>query len=630
MSDHPEGMGHESGLNERPRRTRAQKSVPPPDAGAVQAPDRVPYVPLGVRGDYLFLLDAGGVFRAHRCKDLNRPTLISIFGTDASSIFDLYPTNWEQNKTTGRWEPVVSLKSFNYYLAVRDTVQRCRDAGIFDPEIQLRGRGAWLGRSDKGEHLVLHLGDHLIVGGKRKSLTSLSGFGYARAPTLRGLSQLPVSGSEAAGDWLIQLFGRWHWQYKRLAPLLLTGAIAGAMLSGALPMRPALAIGGGVLCGKRQLLRAVRRVLGPFVIIAHEADESHISQVVGWDSLAVLIDPPVDALSAKPLRPPRPPTWVAETAAVRMRPYDGMRFCTDETANQLGLGDRPHFLELTLGGRPDTRPSAISEDDCRARRPLVLRRMADQFVQLKQTVFPAWLELLEVQEGATELVRTIALLLACAWVLQRDDEPQERNFDALQPELDQLMGMEHEWRRPAWLQVLDCVRRVPVRLSSSSQTTLLEKIGIAAGVVLDGETPTLDQGGRWTEAQAIEHARRDPQARQAHHLIGQFGIRVLDDLPEVLRTGGDPGGYRCVAIAISAPMRDAELDRMTNWQQLVRQGMNIRMLLQHPKVRSLRSTVHFSVIGSCHCLVMPLDLVLGGLASEDPEGIADAWRKAET
>jgi hypothetical protein len=63
-------------------------------------------------------------------------------------------------------------------------------------------------------------------------------------------------------------------------------------------------------------------------------------------------------------------------------------------------------------------------------------------------------------------------------------------------------------------------------------------------------------------------------------LVGQFGIKVLGDLPKELHTDEDPGGYRCVAIAIGAPLRDVQLERMPDWRRLVEQGMSVRTLLQ--------------------------------------------------
>jgi hypothetical protein len=385
-----------------------------------------------------------------------------------------------------------------------------------------------------------------------------------------------------------------------------------------------LAIGGDVLWGKHELLRMIQRVLGPFVVIAHEACEQHITEMVGWDSLAVLIDPPYGASDVQKRTYVRRPTWVSEAAWARR--YDGMRFCTDQTANVLGLGNSPNFLELALVGRPNERCGDTTED-CQNRRPLLVRRMADQFGRLREVILPAWQQLLAVQEGETQLMRTIATLLAGAWVLCRDDDPQESDFEALQPELDRLMGVAHEWRTPAWLQVLDYVRGMPVQLPYGN-TTLLERIEIAAGARAVGEIPMLGPEERWTEARAIEHAKRDPEARRARQLIGQYGVKILNDLPEVIRTADHPGGYRVVAFAVSAPVRDTYLERMTGWGRLVSQGLGFRTLLQAPRAMEHPSTEHFYELNSRHCILVPLDLVIEGMGGEDPEGTAAAWRRA--
>lgn len=475
----------------------------------------------------------------------------------------------------------------------------------------------------------MNLGDRLVVDGKQKKLTALNGFGYLRAPalaiTLPGTGPLSVSSSEAPGAWLVKQFGLCHWQHQRLAPQLLTGAVALAVLDGALSIHPVLAIGGSVQWGAQQVLRMIGSILGPFVAVAYEADEMRVSEAVNWDSLAALIDPSRGGSSARSWRSPRAPSWVGETASVRTRPYEGMRFCLAGTASRMSLRDDPNFLELALSGRPDPELGVV-ESDCKERRVLLVRRMIDQFSRLTGVIFPKWCELLEVQEGDTALARTMAMLLAAAWVLRGDAAPTESDFVALQPDCDQLMGLEHEWRRPPWRQVLDCVRAAPVILSSYERTTLLDKIGIAVGKVVIGEMPIFE-ADRWTEERAKAHARSDPAARAAQHLIGQYGLKVLDDLPEKLRTDSDPGGYRCLAVAMSAPLRDQQLEHMSGWQRLLEQGMDIRTLLEAPKARALRSTEHFPTLGSLHCLVLPLDLMIGGSVGDDPGGTEDAWRQ---
>jgi hypothetical protein len=226
----------------------------------------------------------------------------------------------------------------------------------------------------------MNLGDRLVVDGKQKKLTALNGFGYLRAPalaiTLPGTGPLSVSSSEAPGAWLVKQFGLCHWQHQRLAPQLLTGAVALAVLDGALSIHPVLAIGGSVQWGAQQVLRMIGSILGPFVAVAYEADEMRVSEAVNWDSLAALIDPSRGGSSARSWRSPRAPSWVGETASVRTRPYEGMRFCLAGTASRMSLRDDPNFLELALSGRPDPELGVV-ESDCKERRVLLVRRMID-------------------------------------------------------------------------------------------------------------------------------------------------------------------------------------------------------------------------------------------------------------
>jgi hypothetical protein len=569
-----------------PRRSKP-KQEPPWDVAA-QVPE-VPYVPLGVYGDWLFQLDGGRHFRAIKQADLKQSTLISLFGMDAQAIFRAYPVNWKLDKITGKWSPVVSAKGFNRSQAIADTVARHFSEGVFDPRTQLRGRGAWLDCDDKGKTvLVLHLGDSLLVGKgplRHSPLMKLHGFGYPRRPALPRPHDRPVNAAEAPGVWLRDLFGRWRWECPTLAPWLLTGAVAAAMLDGALLLHPILAIGGGALWGSHDVLLALRRVLGSFVLTARKADD--VDELAGYDSLPAVILPPGEAPSGVQQRlPVRRPAWTADLGAGRMRMHDGMRFCAAESVVQMGIVHHPHLLELGLSGRAPSRAGAVDEDDCDARRPTLLRRMIDQFPRVSE-VYAEWLELLEVQEGRTDLARTLALLLACAWVLERDDKPGGGDFDAVSPDLDRLMGQ----REPPWSRVLGCLRSVPVQSSPSSQATLLEKVGIAAGIVVVGETPIFDDGGPWTADKAVRHAREDKWAREARAELGRHGVKVLDELPPSARTADD-GVCRWVAIAWTAELRDMQLQRMGGWLTLQRQGMGLSTLRQAPKVRVL-STVHF-------------------------------------
>jgi hypothetical protein len=101
-----------------------------------------------------------------------------------------------------------------------------------------------------------------------------------------------------------------------------------------------------------------------------------------------------------------------------------------------------------------------------------------------------------------------------------------------------------------------------------------------------------------------------------------YGLRVYHD-----EKNGP--GYRQVAVATSTPARERLLER-TGFARLAAQGVTVKNTLsQAPSAVAHGSTVRFAGIGPRHCILLPLDLVVGVAFGDDPEGVAEAWRQAD-
>lgn len=116
------------------------------------APD-CPFIALGENnGQYRFIV-ANGQIRDFSARELGSPAfLLSIVGGDPSWL-----------ETTFRCfdkDGVELQHGFNTKAATAGLMRMCAAAGIFDPEMPVRGRGVW----PLGEDLLYNAGDKLYFG----------------------------------------------------------------------------------------------------------------------------------------------------------------------------------------------------------------------------------------------------------------------------------------------------------------------------------------------------------------------------------------------------------------------------------------------------------------------------------
>jgi len=161
------------------------------------------------------------------------------------------------------------------------------DRGVYNPD-RIRGRGAWW--DDK--RTVLHLGDQLIVNGKRHPVLKPfdSAYLYQRMSELQGPGKAtPLTDAEALV--ICELAERFHWEVPA-SGLLLAGWVTLAPICGALPWRPHAWLTAAAGSGKSAILdRYVAPLLADMgLIVAGNTTEAGLRQTLRCDALPVVFD----------------------------------------------------------------------------------------------------------------------------------------------------------------------------------------------------------------------------------------------------------------------------------------------------------------------------------------------------
>jgi putative DNA primase/helicase len=161
------------------------------------------------------------------------------------------------------------------------------ERGFYNPD-RIRGRGAWWDE----KRTILHLGDELVVDGKRHPVLRPfdSKYLYQRMSELEGSGNAkPLSDAEAIT--ICELAERFHWEVPA-SGLLLAGWVTLAPICGALPWRPHAWLTAAAGSGKSAILdRYVAVLLGDMgLIVAGNTTEAGLRQTLRCDALPVVFD----------------------------------------------------------------------------------------------------------------------------------------------------------------------------------------------------------------------------------------------------------------------------------------------------------------------------------------------------
>ncbi|AWJ86337.1 hypothetical protein TSH58p_22750 (plasmid) [Azospirillum sp. TSH58] len=201
-------------------------------------------------------------------------------GHSKNTLLTLAPLyHWESHYAGSR--------GCNWDMAINSLFQTCHAMGVFDPETALRGRGAWLDE----DRAVLHLGDYLMVDGRRVDIKDFATrHVYEMAPSLAAApAAAPLSAAEAHR--LLDLVQMFRWE-RPMSAYLLAGWCVIAPVCGALRWRPHIWVTSPAGSGKSTLIdEVVKPMLGGMALtVMSVTSEAGVRQRLQSDARPVVFD----------------------------------------------------------------------------------------------------------------------------------------------------------------------------------------------------------------------------------------------------------------------------------------------------------------------------------------------------
>ena len=218
-------------------RQRTQSEVANDEPELPLLPPGCPVTPLGVDGQVHYYLDERRQLIGLDPQKHGKTHILALFGRKSPMCLEWLPRIGDGGRVTG-WRPED---------AARILMQSCSNAGIFNPQGRVRGRGAWTG--EDGE-LILHCGDKIYITGPEEGWREPELIGRYVYPAA---SELPRPHPDKVGpdvaERVLQLFNAWNWSRSRIDPMLLLGHTAASMIGGALEWRPHAWVTGSTATG---------------------------------------------------------------------------------------------------------------------------------------------------------------------------------------------------------------------------------------------------------------------------------------------------------------------------------------------------------------------------------------------
>jgi putative DNA primase/helicase len=404
------------------------------------------------------------------------------------------------------------------------------ERGVYNPD-RIRGRGAWW----DNKRTILHLGDQLVVDGKRHPVLKPfdSSYLYHRMPELAGPGEeSPLTDAEALI--LCEIAERFHWEVPA-SGMLLAGWVTLAPICGALPWRPHVWLTAAAGSGKSAILdRYVAPLLADMgLIVAGNTTEAGLRQTLRCDALPVVFDEAESNEKADQVRMQNILSLArvasSESHATLIKGSPGgdvtrfnirSMFLMSSIATALKQGaDRSRFAQLTLRS-----PNELPKDE-RTKHWEQLDRDLDKHISsdIARRLIARTVNLIPIIRASVRVFTRVAAerfdsqrlgdqygtLLAGAWSLMSSQVATDDEARAL---IDQNNWEPYSQTTevPDEQRCLQRILQYQVRVETDEKTL----------------TRTL---GELVEIAAHHRSDRDVETRQAKDTLERYGLRVETD-----------------------------------------------------------------------------------------------------
>ncbi|MCG5240079.1 hypothetical protein ACIU1J_01870 [Azospirillum doebereinerae] len=255
-------------------------------AAGADDPGECPVVALGHHDGRYFFLSASGEKRMMDVRGMTATGLLALFAGDSAWLIQHYPA-FDKNG--------VPLDDFALRSAVGYLIRACERAGVYDPDLRLRGRGVWRGLpgADGRPAAVVHVGDRIarVDGG---------GFSWHPAGWREGSVVYPSAprmdppnfdapATAEDGQKLLAHFRLWRFVDPADADLFL-GWSAVALLSGYPKWRAHAQVAAAHGAGKTALCELLEALCGSMGVPMNGYSEAGVRQALSDEARVVLLD----------------------------------------------------------------------------------------------------------------------------------------------------------------------------------------------------------------------------------------------------------------------------------------------------------------------------------------------------
>lgn len=393
----------------------------------IRMPEGCPVEPLGTEGGVFYFLTALGELRGLASDKVANKHIVGMFAPEVEYLEATWP-RMKQDADSGEWLPVP--KTWKADETSKQLMKVAAARGVWNAREKVRGRGSW---TDEDGNLILHSGNHVMIGGRWLKPGMHGKFVYPTAPSV------PRPGPDAgndAGQQLLSWLKSWNWARPRIDPWLALGWIGCAMYGGALKWRPIAWITGDKATGKSTLQDLVNGIFDGGILQTSDATEAAVRQLLGQQSLPVAID---EAEAEEDNRKLLALVKLARQAASGGRIMRGgqdhqghefiARSCflfSSILVPPIPPQDRSRLAVLELNELPAAaRAPKLDVGEMRAMGATLRKRLADRWGSFQDVLSDYHNAMIDIGGHGGRTADQFGTLLAAAHVMLHDDRPDE-------------------------------------------------------------------------------------------------------------------------------------------------------------------------------------------------------------